>query len=121
MKRYVILASLTALLISGAISIRMEETPPEPQPAREEVLIPAPQGEANEYRVRALLHHMEEYFSKYSILTMGINEAQEITFDLVRFDRETIDALTEIAHAFDSGVSLRFVDAHGLEIRPTQV
>ena len=52
---------------------------------------------------------------------MGINEAQEITFDLVRFDRETIDALTEIAHAFDSGVSLRFVDAHGLEIRPTQV
>ena len=82
---------------------------------------PAPQGEASEYRVRALLHHMEEYFSKYSILTMGINEAQEITFDLVRFDRETIDALTEIAHAFDSGVSLRFVDAHGLEIRPTQV
>ena len=121
MKRYVILASLTALLIYGAISIRMEETPPEPQPAREEVLIPAPQGEASEYRVRALLHHMEEYFSKYSILTMGINEAQEITFYLVRFDRETIDALTEIAHAFDSGVSLRFVDAHGLEIRPTQV
>lgn len=121
MKRYVILASLTALLISGAIFIRMEETPPEPQPALEEVLIPAPQGEASEYRVRTLLHHMEEYFSKYSILTMGINEAQEITFDLVRFDRETIDALTEIAHAFDSGVSLRFVDAHGLEIRPTQV
>ena len=53
MKRYVILASLTALLIYGAISIRMEETPPEPQPAREEVLIPAPQGEASESRVRA--------------------------------------------------------------------